>query len=480
MDIDTARRYAKQACKELDTWAGKVELGERYYRNDTDIKRYGAAAIDAINTHLQRLGENPLKSADNRISENWMELLISQKVAYLLTYPPVYTIGDGKDTTLSEKVADTLGDNWKKWLISIGTAASNAGTAWLHYWWTEDGALRMGILDAGSCVAIHDKGLLEAPTVAVVRRYQMETESGKKETHYEVWDDKEIVYLQGDDLSGEVMSEGGSPIKPHDFGEIPFIEFSNNPAKTADLNKVKGLVDEHEKVVSGFANDLDDIQEIIWILVNYGGEREKSTWIQKMDEEGKPMVDDDGEPILEEIVKPVDILQEMKARKLIHVDEKGDLKAVRGEIPYEARSVALNLLHKQIFISGQGIDPAPDKTGQATGAYMDYLYQLLELKSGMMESEFEGPLKELARAILRHFGLDDKAPIELTWTRNKPRQDSEIVQRLNATPSTVMSDYTKRRKHPDIDDPDAEDKLVAAEQTEAMQSLFPPDEGGGE
>ena len=57
-------------------------------------------------------------------------------------------------------------------------------------------------------------------------------------------------------------------------------------------------------------------------------------------------------------------------------------------------------------------------------------------------------------------------------TRNKPKVDNEIVERLNSTPSTVMSDYTKRRKHPDIDDPDAEDELVKKEQEEAQRNML--------
>ena len=41
-----------------------------------------------------------------------------------------------------------------------------------------------------------------------------------------------------------------------------------------------------------------------------------------------------------------------------------------------------------------------------------------------------------------------------------------------------MSNYTKRRLHPDIDDPDLEDKLVKEEEAQRMQNLLDqfPDE----
>ncbi|WP_317050739.1 phage portal protein, partial [Clostridium neonatale] len=46
----------------------------------------------------------------------------------------------------------------------------------------------------------------------------------------------------------------------------------NNNLMTSDLDNVKPLIDVYDKVFSGFVNDLEDIQEIIFILTNYEGE----------------------------------------------------------------------------------------------------------------------------------------------------------------------------------------------------------------
>ena len=40
---------------------------------------------------------------------------------------------------------------------------------------------------------------------------------------------------------------------------------------TSDLDNIKALVDTYDKVYSGFANDLEDIQKIIFLLTNYDG-----------------------------------------------------------------------------------------------------------------------------------------------------------------------------------------------------------------
>ena len=56
----------------------------------------------------------------------------------------------------------------------------------------------------------------------------------------------------------------------HGFGEVPFIPFYNNNIPTDDLTNIKLLSDAYDKVFSGFLNDLEDTQEIIFILTNYG------------------------------------------------------------------------------------------------------------------------------------------------------------------------------------------------------------------
>ena len=38
-----------------------------------------------------------------------------------------------------------------------------------------------------------------------------------------------------------------------------------------DLRNIKPLIDVYDKVYSGFINDLDDIQELIFVLTGYGG-----------------------------------------------------------------------------------------------------------------------------------------------------------------------------------------------------------------
>ena len=57
----------------------------------------------------------------------------------------------------------------------------------------------------------------------------------------------------------------------HNMGYVPLFPY-NNATHTGDLPMVKDLIDQYDLVVSGFPNDLTDIQEVVFIIRNYGGE----------------------------------------------------------------------------------------------------------------------------------------------------------------------------------------------------------------
>lgn len=142
-------------------------------------------------------------------------------------------------------------------------------------------------------------------TIALVRAYNLQNADGNDVVHYEVWDQQEVVFVNGETMEEEPVIVGGREVTriPNEFGEIPFIEFANNERKASDLLKYKGLVDAYDKVVSGFINDLDDIQEIVLVLKDLTGESEDSLWVPVRDAEGNEKLDADGDPLLEEVKK---------------------------------------------------------------------------------------------------------------------------------------------------------------------------------
>lgn len=229
----------------------------------------------------------------------------------------------------------------------------------------------------------------------------------------------------------------------HEMGRVPFIPFRNNNTGTNDLVNIKSLVDAYDKVFSSFLNDLEDIQEIIFVLTNYGGQDKK------------------------------EFLEDLKKYKMIKIDsDEGDTKSgletLTISIPIEAREKFLEITRKAIFEQGMGLDPDPQKFGGASGVALKYLYSLLDLKAGLTETEFKSGFGELVEVICRYLGKECGSVIQ-TWTRTAIRNDLELADIATKSVGTV-SNKTILKNHPFVEDADAEERQIAKEQEAAKQA----------
>src|SRR5699024_5075761 len=114
--------------------------------------------------------------------------------------------------------------------------------------------------------------------------------------------------------------------------DIPFIPFRNNADELSDLALYKDLIDVYDKIYAGFVNDLDDVQEIIFVLTNYGGQKKQ------------------------------EFLDDLRNYKMVKVDDFGDgtksgVDTLAIDIPTDARDKLLEITRESIFVNGQGVDP---------------------------------------------------------------------------------------------------------------------------
>ena len=486
------RNYVYNDGCEYQRMKVEAERGFRYYDNEGQVKRTGAAAVDEVNRYLRLIGSNPLHSADNRISCNRHRVVVDQKVGYVFTVPPQFDIAaddtnQGDEATL-KRVNDAIGTQWPKVIRQLGTDAANTGRAWLTYWRDNTtGKLDYWYVNPLTCVPIYDRSTVKKKLLYLIRVYGYNDDSGNPATRFEVWSDKQVAYLIKQVVAGtatepaidyETLPDGSWNIQPHKYGQIPFIEFRNNAKAIPDLSMYKDFIDALDKLVSGFANDIDDIQEILWVIKNYNGEES----VPAYDKDGNVLNDDDGNPI----VRPVDRLKMMKAKKIIDVDENGGVDALRNEVPYEARKAFRDILNDEFWIAAMAVDPKPETAGNQSGVYIDFLYGLLELKSGLLETEFRASIDEFLKAILHHLGADESKQFVQTWKRTKPQNNTEISAIIAQTPDTVVSDETKTKAHPLVTDWQAERAQIEKEQAKKeadRKALYgsddvPPGDGG--
>lgn len=439
MDLKVAREVIKKYIPEQTGFVMKANEAFRYYRKQNKI---------LSENQEKKTEDNPMRNADNRIPSNFYKLQVNQKAAYAFTDPVLFDVGNDTQNKLIKK---TLGDAFQKKCKSLCVQASNCSVAWIHYWKNEKGEFKYAVIDARQIVPIWTKDL-ERQLKAVMRTYtEIDDADGKEYIIYEIWTDTEASSFRR-----EISSEGDETIESylsyqvtdvdtgnveytnvyaHGMGEVPFIFFNNNDDQTNDLNDVKELIDSYDKVLSGFVNDLEDIQEIIFVITNYGGDAESAH----------------------------EILSEIKNAKLIKVDsdgadDKSGVSTLAIQIPVEAREKLLTILRKSIFEQGMAIDPDPQNFGNSSGVALGYLYSLLELKTGLIETEFRVSLNRLVRAILRHNGIVAEN-IEQTWTRTSVSNDAELAD-IAQKSRGVISDETIVRRHPWVDDAQREMKRL--------------------
>lgn len=425
MDYDWGDLYLR-----LDKIKYIISNDDERIKNIKNEKRYYRVENDILDTGVRPKEENkdPLRNADNRMPHNFHQLLVDEKASYMFTYPVLFDIENDED--LNKKIVEILGDDFTRKSKNLCIESSNVGLAWLHYWIKEEEheekEFKYELVNTEEIIPIYDNGL-ERTLKSIVRHYYVDEEvedslDNKTFCYIEYWT-KETMQrwkFEGSYSGAEVEYED---IK-HNLKEVPFIEFANNSLKKSDLSRYKVLIDLYDKVISGFANDLEDIQQIIYILENYGGENL-------------------GEFLSE--------LKRYKAIKTENDGSGGGIKTLQIDIPVEARKVILEILKKQIYESGQGLQQDVENVGNASGVALKFFYRKLELKSGLLETEFQSSFSKLVKAILRFLNIEEKKKINQTWTRNMISNDSENAE-IAKNSKGVIPDKLIWRNHPWVDD----------------------------
>lgn len=442
MELETIKKVIKRYTTGHAEFIVNAATAERYYRNKNDILKNKSKTQEED-------AENPLRNADNRIPRNFHGLLVNQKAAYMFTAPPLFDIGS---QDANKRITDVLGDRYAKTAKDLCINASNCSVAWLHYWLTSDKQFEYGVVDSKQIIPVWTSDLNKKLS-GVLRLYdELNDTDGELYTIYQYWNNTQCQAYRK--KSSDTIDDGLQTYAmfntfvdneatlqasfTHEYGRVPFIPFFNNNITTTDLDNIKALIDVYDKVFSGFVNDLEDIQEIIFVLSGYGG-TELSEFLHD--------------------------LKKYKTVKLDETEEKPGLSTLTIDIPVEAREKLLEITRKAIFEQGQGVDPQPEAFGNASGVALKYLYSLLELKAGLMETEFKLAFGEFVRAICQYLNVECKSIIQ-TWTRTAITNDTELAEIASKSKGTV-SDKTILKNHPWVEDADQEEKQIKKEQQTA-------------
>lgn len=442
MELEVMKKLIKKYEAGHSDFVLRSMQAERYYKNETDILSKGKREDEE---------ENPLRNADNRIPRNFHGLIVNQKASYMFTYPPLFDI---ENQNGNKAIVESLGDEYRKNCMELCINAANTGIGWVHYWMDENGSFQYAVVDSKQIIPIESRNL-KKELLGVLRMYDdIDEDTGDTYTIYEYWNKESCWTFRR--KSSDTLDDGlfyynaflipdtgeETPEYRHGFGEVPFIHFYNNNTYTDDLKNIKPLIDVYDKVYSGFVNDLDDIQQLIFVLSGYGGTELNG------------------------------FLQDLKKYKTIKVDGDEDNKnpgvsTLNIEIPIEARNSILEATRKAIFEQGQGFDPQPENFGNQSGEALKFMYSPLEMKAGFTEVEFQLGFAKLIRAICKHNNIPCGNIIQ-TWTRNRIKSDTEQAQICRDSVG-VVSKKTILKNHPFVEDAEKEIAQLEKEEQEAQE-----------
>ena len=405
-------------------------VGVNYYNNDTHIKDrqiwYYEDGQKKVDT----------EATNHRVSHDWHKILVDQKVAYLLGRPPLIS---AEDEQFAKHLNALLDETWDDRLQELAKNASNKGVEWLMPFIDGVGNFRYIIIPAEQCIPVYETDY-EEELVAMLRYYPAVV-GGETKTRAEWWTAEGVsTYIETEAGVYALESEDGHFLMngvPMGWGRVPFVEFPNNVDRFADLKYYKEQIDVYDII----ANDLTDVQKLLFVLKGYGGQ------------------------------SLAEFLQNLRYYRAIQVDSEAGagVETLSADPPITAIDSSLDRLEENIYLFGQGVNVKTDKFGSApSGIALKFLYTLLDLKSNIMARRFSVAIKKFCWFAARYLeikgvGTFDPLGVKITYNKSLLINDLETTQ-IATSSMGVISQETIVAHHPWVEDVQVEMERIAEEQ----------------
>lgn len=244
-----------------------------------------------------------------------------------------------------------------------------------------------------------------------------------------VWEkgEKELVYANKITYSDEEGNEVKSEMTSLDIPVFPIIEWRFNDECIPTLANIKDFIDLQDTNLSDLANNVEDIQDAIWILENYNGQNLK------------------------------EFMEDLKIKKALKVGMGGNAHTETINIPIEARSKLYELCDKNIYKFGFGINFSErDSLGNVTGVALKWSYAPLEQKANAIENNGQEALNNFFNILFALMGFDyDSNDLEFIFNRTMIANEQEQTSTVMSA-SQVLSRKTVLSNLPMVKDVDEE------------------------
>lgn len=395
--------------------------------------------INALKTQMSQQTYGGMVTADikSEISSNFFHRLNTQRNTYLL--------GNGI-TFPVDTVKDKLGSDFDTQMKKAGYNALIHGVTF-GFW---NGTLNVFEATEFCPLWCEETGVL----MAGIRFWQVDS---TKPTFFTLYEDDGYTDFKLDGAEWSTVkekskyivtmryteAEGTSVADEHNYSALPIIPFWGNNLKQSTLVGLRSLIDAYDVVNSGFADDLNEMQEIFWILQNYSG-----------------MTQDD-------LTK---FFRRLKWFKVAEVDtsDNGEIKPYRQEVPYQSRQVFLDSIRKQIY-EGFGAFDVHTVSAGSTNDHIEAAYQPMDEEA----DDFEYQVIQFVQSLGALLGIpaEDCTP---QFKRNRISNQKEQVEML-VMQAQWLDEETMLNKFPNIT-PDEVKEIINRKTAEDIDKFMGDDE----
>lgn len=379
--------------------------------------------------------------ANNRVSNNFLEYIVTQEVSTLLS--------NGLKT--EDTIKGALGnDRFDVHLMNSSLNALIDGVNW-GYCYIKDNKFKVATWRGTEFIPLFDERTGELR--AGIRFYQIDND---KPIYIEFYEEDGITEYKAEKdkktntvkpimitekrayltklLKSKVTTEVAGA---KNWSRLPiFPLYANEKRKSVFTTSFKSKNDLYDIIFSDFGNTLEDSRDIFWVLKNYQGEDINEFY------------------------------RDFKEYKAIKVDDDGEATPHTVEVPYQARETALKLIEQAIYKEAMAFD-----TTTLTGSSLNTT--AIKSASDSLNKKvdkFEWQVVDFVDNIVKFYleFVDKDIDYQIKFIRSGLANDSEHIKNL-VDLRDDLSDLTFYEQIPFIEDAQQEIDRIAAEGIDKFQ-----------
>lgn len=407
----------------------KFKNSKEYLEMATADKYYNEENVEILKRLMWFYNSEGIKQQDifrsnNQIPASFYKKITLQEVQYLL----------GNGITIDDKIKEKLGKNFDTFLNKAGLDARIKGRTFVYFYLDKKGQPQFKNFKGDECIPFYDEK--DGKIKAIIRFFQISADRPIYIELYEIDGITEYV------LNGTIIKEE-KPKLPYKikvkkdimgeeyFGEnwsdLPIaIYYGKSNHRTTLTVALKNKIDLYDIILSDFGNNLEDNNDVYWVLKNYQGQ-------------------DLGE-----------FLADYKQYKVIMAegsDEGGGAEAKTVETPYQARQTALTILRQQIYEDSMSLDMKTLTGGSLTNVAINSAKTDLDLKTDEFEMETLDFIDRLIALYSEYEAIELKEKPK--FIRRTITNDTEIIDNIYKMREDIDL-KTSLRLNPYIDDDEVE------------------------